>query len=127
MRYTLGKEEKLKSKKLIELLFIEGKRVNVYPFQLVFQQVEHQAGFPIKVGFSVPKRTTKLAVNRNKIKRLMREAYRKNKFNLFENIENQYIMMLIYTSKDKINFNEMELYMIALGNKFLSKIQHKNE
>mgnify|MGYP000901322542 CR=1 len=122
MRYTLGKEEKLKSKKLIEQLFVKGKRVNVYPFQMVFQKAEHQADFPIKVGFSVPKRTTRLAVNRNKIKRLMREVYRKNKNNLFGNIENQYIMMLIYTSKDKINYNEMELYMKELGNKFLSKI-----
>ena len=52
----------------------------------------------------------------------MREVYRKNKNNLFGNIENQYIMMLIYTSKDKINYNEMELYMKELGNKFLSKI-----
>lgn len=123
MRYTLGKEEKLKSKKLIEQLFAAGKRVNVHPFQIVFQQVNHQADFPIKIGFSVPKRTTKLAVNRNRIKRLMREVYRKNKYFLFENIQNQYIMMLIYTSKDEINYNDMELYMKDLGVKFLSKIK----
>ena len=57
------------------------------------------------------------------MKRLMREVYRKNKYFLFENIQNQYIMMLIYTSKDEINYSDMELYMKDLGVKFLSKIK----
>ncbi len=126
MRYTLEKEEKLKGKKLIEQLFSEGKRVNLFPFQMVFLRVDHRADFPIKVGFSVPKRSTKLAVNRIKIKRLMREVYRKNKYRLFANIENQYVLMIIYTAQAKINYNDIELYINKLGDKFLSKIQNEN-
>ena len=66
MRYTLEKEEKLKSKKLIEQLFAEGERIKLFPFQLVFLKVVHKAEYPIKVGFSVPKRNIKLAVNQIK-------------------------------------------------------------
>ncbi len=77
MRYTLGIEEKLKSKKLMEHLFAKGNRVKSFPLQLIYLAINHNAAFPIKVSFSVPKKTIKLAVNRNKIKRLMREVYRK--------------------------------------------------
>jgi ribonuclease P protein component len=125
MRNTLGKEEKLKSKKLIEQLFAEGNRIKNYPLQMVFKRLDHQAEFPIKIAFSVPKRTTRLAVSRIKIKRLMREVYRRNKYSLFEKVGNQYIMMLIYTSPDKINYAEMELYIKELGTKFVNKIQNE--
>lgn len=122
MRHTLGKEDKLKSKKAIELLFAEGNRVKSHPFQLIFLQKEHTSTFPIKIGFSVPKRLIKLAVNRNRVKRLMREVYRKNKEQFSKNIEEQYICMLIYTSKKEIKYSNLELSIRKVCNKFLTKI-----
>ena len=122
MRHTLGKEEKLKRKKAIELLFTEGNRVKSYPFQLMFLQKEHFSEFPIKMGFSVPKRLIKLAVNRNRIKRLMREVYRKNKEQFSKNIKEQYICMLIYTAKEEIKHDDLELSIEKVCNKFLIKV-----
>ncbi len=79
-RYTLGKNEKLKSKKAIETLFTEGESFVQFPIRVVF--IKNETSSPNQVAFSVSKRNFKLAVDRNKIKRLMREAYRLNKHDL---------------------------------------------
>ena len=122
MRFTLGREEKLKSKKAIELLFAEGSRVKVYPLQLVFLKNEHYSESPIKVGFSVPKRSVKLAVNRNRIKRMMREVYRKNQQLYSENINEKYIFMFIYMAKDELKLDDLEQSIKKISDKFLIKI-----
>ena len=123
MSYTLGKDEKLKSKIFIEQLFAEGKRVKSFPLQLIYLPVKHNSEFPINVGFSVPKRNVKLAVNRNRIKRLMREVYRKNKYLFAENLNDQYVFMFIYMTKDEIKYTDLELVMQKLQIKFLNKIE----
>ena len=123
MQQTLGKEDKLKSKKLIEQLFAEGKHVKSFPIRLVYLPINHFGELPIKVGFSVPKRNVKLAVNRIRIKRLMREVYRKNKELFTKNLEEQYIFMLVYMAKEEINYNELELTLKKVSAKFQDKIE----
>ncbi len=123
MRTTLGKEEKLKHRKLIELLFKEGLRINSNGIQLVYLKIQHKGEFPIKVGFSVPKRIMKLAVDRNKLKRRMREVYRKNKHLFYKNLSEQYIFMFIYTAKDELKYLEIEELISKLQLKFIKKIQ----
>ena len=71
--------EKLKSKKLLDALFSSGKKINGFPIKLVYKPLDFEDDCLIKVGVSVPKRNFKKAVDRNRIKRLMREAYRLNK------------------------------------------------
>lgn len=122
MRYTLGKEEKLKSKILIENLFAQGERVKSFPLQLIFLPINHHATFPIKVGFSVPKKNVKLAVKRNRIKRLMREVYRTNKFLFSEKINQPYIFMFIYIGNEEISYADLELAMLKLVSKWLTKL-----
>ncbi|MFD1292969.1 ribonuclease P protein component [Lutibacter holmesii] len=122
MKYTLGKDEKLKSKIFIGQLFAEGKRVKAYPFQLIYLPVKHQAQFPIKVAFSVPKRNVKLAVNRNRIKRLMREVYRKNKHVFAENLNESYIFMFIYMAKEEIAYEDLDQTIVKVCKKFQHKI-----
>jgi ribonuclease P protein component len=103
-RYTFKKEEKLKSRKLIEILFKEGKRIKSFPIQIVYLQIDHLQDYFVQAGFSVPKKQFKRAVDRNKLKRLMREAYRLQKNQLpdiIKNKEKKYIIMFIYMS-DKI-------------------------
>jgi ribonuclease P protein component len=126
MSYTLGKEEKLKSKTVIEQLFAEGSRVKSFPLQLIYLQKGHYSQFPIKVGFTVPKRSVKMAVNRNRIKRLMREVYRKNKQLFAENLNEQYVFMFIYMTNEEVCLNDLEQSIIKLCDKFLLKIT-KNE
>ncbi|HEY9169556.1 MAG TPA: ribonuclease P protein component [Lutibacter sp.] len=127
MRFTLGKAEKLKSRKLIEQLFEEGKRVKSFPIQLIYLPISHDAEFPIKVAFSVPKRMMKLAVDRNRIKRMMREVYRLNKYLIAEKIKNQYVFMFIFTNKEEPKYADLEEAFKKICVKFLSKIEEDEQ
>ncbi|MBK7305760.1 MAG: ribonuclease P protein component [Chitinophagaceae bacterium] len=77
-RYTFKKDEKLKSRKTIEQLFKEGKSFSNFPFRVLWQFTE-LAKAPVQTGFAVSSKHFKKAVDRNRIKRLMREAYRLQK------------------------------------------------
>ena len=103
MKYTLGKEERLKSRKLIGSLYEEGKSIKAFPLIMVYIQTEHTSDYPCQVGVSVPKRNFKKAVDRNRIKRLMREAYRLQKNHLQEMLKAQQrglILFFNYTSRE---------------------------
>ncbi|GFZ90040.1 ribonuclease P protein component [Aquaticitalea lipolytica] len=121
MKLTFNKTEKLKSQKLIEKLFLEGKSVVSYPLRLVFIETTFDDNVKIKAGVSVSKRHFKNAVDRNRIKRLMREAYRLNKANYFNNITTQYALMILYIGKDGTEFDAVNEKMNQLFEKFLKE------
>ena len=123
MSFSYPKHEKLKSKKLIDLLFAEGKSVSKYPLRLVYVPVELENDEKIKFGVSVSKKHFKKAVDRNYYKRLLRECYRLNKALLLDNLEKPYVMMFFYQSKDKMSFTEMNEKTKLLFEKFLLEIQ----
>lgn len=127
MRYTLGKADKLKSAKLIEQLFAEGSRVKSFPLQLIYLQKKHTSEIPIQVGFSVPKRNIKLAVHRNRIKRMMREVYRLNKQLFSENIHKPYILMFIYMTNEEVKYADLEAALKNVCSKFLTKINEDEQ
>ena len=77
--YTFKKEERLCNKKLIDKLFHNGSSFLCYPFKASWLLVDEPMQFPVQILFSVSKRRYKHAVDRNLIKRRMREAYRLNK------------------------------------------------
>lgn len=122
MKFTLNKKEKLKSQKLIESLFNEGQSVMAYPLRLVYKNAHFDDGILIKTGMSVSKRQFKKAVDRNRIKRLLRESYRLNKLQYFNNISTPYAFMILYIGKEKPTFLEVETKMNLLFEKFLSKV-----
>ncbi|WP_242203283.1 ribonuclease P protein component [Aestuariivivens insulae] len=121
MAYTFPKKEKLKSKKLIEQLFSEGKSVTAFPLRLVFLETALEHNVTAQTGVSVSKRLFKKAVDRNRIKRLMREAYRLNKAHYFNNITTQYAFMILYIGKEKPNFIDVDTKTKLLFDKFLNK------
>ncbi|MDD2984867.1 ribonuclease P protein component [Flavobacterium sp.] len=123
MSFSYPKHEKLKSKKLIDLLFAEGKSVSKYPLRLVYVPVELENDEKIKFGVSVSKKHFKKAVDRNYFKRVLRECYRLNKALLLDNLEKPYVMMFFYQSKDKMSFTEMNEKTKLLFEKFLLEIQ----
>ena len=121
MRFKYTKKDKLKRKKVIDHLFTEGKSISVYPLRLVYLKTEHEDNSIIKTGVSVSKRLHKTAVARNRIKRLLREAYRLNKPLFFNNSSTSYAFMILYLSKDGITFEELNTKMKLLFEKFLDK------
>jgi len=125
MRFTFKKEEKLKSQKLIEQLFDKGSSLSVFPLRIVYLKIEHGTVFPIQAGFSVPKRKFKKAVDRNRIKRLIRESYRQQKHTLYQNIDDTYILMFTYLDEKEHKYVDIEEKMIHLLEKFLQKINKK--
>ncbi|AUS05168.1 MULTISPECIES: ribonuclease P protein component [Pseudotamlana] len=125
MSFTFSKKEKLKSKKRIEQLFAEGKSVSAYPLRLVFMPCQFEENTLAQTGISVSKRHFKLAVDRNRIKRLMREAYRLNKATYFNNLSQPYAFMILYIGKDKPKFDYIEKRMQLLFEKFRSHISEK--
>ena len=120
MRNTFRKQEKLKKKKLIDELFARGKSISVFPLKMVYLEIDHDSDYKIQAGVSVSKRNFKNAVDRNRIKRLMRETYRKNKFYIYNSEDTKkHIIMFIYQGKKEISYEMMEEKMIKLTEKFL--------
>ena len=90
IRYTLKKEDRLKSRKIIEHLFKDGKTVNIFPlriFYLLSSSTEENKTNKLQAGFSASTRNFKKAVDRNRIKRLLRESYRLQKHDLGEQLK----------------------------------------
>ncbi|WP_053990673.1 ribonuclease P protein component [Mangrovimonas sp. TPBH4] len=122
MKYTFNASEKLKSKIVISHLFEEGKSVSAYPLKMIYLPTPHADGTLIKAGVSVSKRRFKNATDRNRIKRLLREAYRLNKPTFFNNISEPYALMILYIGKDGTSFEQVDKKMKQLLTKFTQTI-----
>ncbi|XCF06467.1 ribonuclease P protein component [Tamlana crocina] len=127
MKFTYGKKEKLKSKKLIDQLFTEGKSVSAFPLRLVYLGTTFDDDVMAKTGVSVSKRNFKTAVARNRIKRFLREAYRLNKGQYFNNLTTPHAFMILYIGKEKPSFDQVEKRMNQLFTKFLNKISEESQ
>lgn len=125
MKFTYNKSEKLKSEKLITKLFSEGKSVSAYPLRLIYLETTFTEAVTLKTGVSVSKRNFNKAVDRIRIKRIMREAYRLNKHAIFNNITTQFAFMILYIGKEKPSYIEVENATILLFEKFLKKNAEK--
>jgi len=117
MTFQYSKKNKLKSTKLINRLFSEGRSVAVFPLRMVFIKLE-QDNATNRVGVSVSKKNFRKAVDRNRIKRLLREAYRLNQNQIFNNSSSAYALMILYLGKDMANFSSVEKKMRQLFDKF---------
>ena len=122
MTATFSKKEKLKSKKLIDKLFAEGQSVSAFPLRLVYLKTAFDDDVITKTGVSVSKRNFKNAVDRNRIKRLLREAYRLNKADYFNNLTTPHAFMILYIGKDKPTLTQVETSMKLLFEKFSKKV-----
>jgi ribonuclease P protein component len=118
---TFSKSEKLCSKKHIEELYKNGSSTFLYPFRIVSLNSNTESqNFP-KVLISVPKRNFKKAVDRNRLKRQIREAYRLNKQRIFAQLDGTQIpdfLAIGYIAKEKLPFDVLESKLIAVLSRF---------
>jgi ribonuclease P protein component len=119
-QFTLGKTERLKSRKAIDKLFKEGKKFSAPPFR-IFYVVTVEKG--IQFGAGVSTRNFKKAVDRNRIKRLIRESWRLQKITLQDkllSLNKGLHVFFIYTEKElpayKQVFECVELALRKLNN-----------
>ena len=129
-QFTLGKNERLKSRKQIEKLFAEGKSFVVSPFRVYFivnrpQTIDHALQF----GVGVSNRNFKRAVDRNRIKRLTREAWRLQNNELKEvakSQDKQFHAFFIYTGRELPDFKTIKDKVAVALKKLADKIDENN-
>lgn len=112
-KYTFGKQEKLCSKTEIDNLFASGESFIAYPLRVVYtlEDIADNAPHNPKILISVSKKKFKRAVKRNRVKRLVREAYRLNKSlftTLFYPQKKNINIAFIYLKDELPDYNEIE-------------------
>ena len=122
MNQSFKKSERLKSRKTIGRLFNrEGQSFAKFPLRLVYMEIE-ESETPIQFTVSVSKKKFKRAVDRNRVKRQIREAYRLHKAPLFEKLkesEKKYAWMVIFTGTELPDYLQVEKAMKKMITKFL--------
>ena len=94
-RFGFGRKEKLKSRKQIEELFLNGKNFSIFPLRVTYQFLPAEESM-VQVGVTARKKYFKKAVDRNRVKRLIREAYRLQKNDLKEILHQKSLRLNIF-------------------------------
>jgi len=123
--FTLKKDERLCSQKIIGEMFASGESFLSYPLKVVFLKTDSTQAYPVQTAFTVSKRNFKRAVKRNLLKRRMREAYRLNKPGFYDELtakELHIAVMFVFIGKDLVEFPIIEKAMISAFKKVLAKV-----
>ncbi len=126
MNQGFKKEERLHSKKRIGELFSEGESFFIYPFKVVYHTLPEPSDYPVQLLISVSKNKFKQAVKRNRVKRLIREAYRKNKSILYppsNRAEDTLLTGLIYVADTIMDYHQIEKKIILI----LQRLKKRDE
>jgi ribonuclease P protein component len=123
---TFSKHERLNSLKEIDQLFKEGKSVTQSPVRLIWIEANtSEMSMPaVRVMFAVPKRKFPRAVDRNRIRRLLRESYRLEKNRLFEKIGSDiaYNLAIVFTGSEIPDYITIQKVLIQALERWLKKI-----
>ncbi len=125
---TLKKEERISSRTLIEKLFDGGnsRSMTAYPVRIVYLIESQPQEAAVKILVSAPKRNLKRAVDRNRVKRQMREAYRKNKHIVLERIDHTsnttLALAFIWLEKELCSSSDVEEKIVNLLKRVSEKL-----
>jgi len=128
--FTFPKKEKLCGDIRIGKLFSEGKAFIVYPLRIVYKLSEEKSDTQVKVLISVPKKKIRKAVDRNRIKRLIREAYRLNKMEFITAINEKELhlnLAITYVSDKEADFSLIQEKIRLAFPRILSTINDQKE
>ena len=118
--YSFGKKERLSNKKSIAWLSEKGSSFWMNSFSVVWSYSDRALPSPAQMAVSVTKKSFKSAVDRNRIKRLVRESWRFNKKSLYDLLnekEKQIIIMLVFTGKEVPGFHDVNSQVINVISK----------
>lgn len=108
---TLSKQERLYKKKSIESLYAHGKSIKTPAIICLYHKIEENSEYPVQALFTAPKRRFSRAHDRNRIKRLMKEVYRKEKQILYDHLNNKnekLALAFIFTGNRIPDYNYVE-------------------
>ena len=126
---TFKKNERLCSKKIIDLVFKQGQSIFTHPYKLIWLETTLETTTPVQLLIAAPKKHHKTAVARNHIKRLIKEAYRKNKTELYTLInqqKKQYAIVIISIAQEKPDYHETEKKIVLLLHKLTQRLNENS-
>lgn len=124
--FSFRKDEILRKNKLIEHLFAEGNSFFIHPFKVFYLVTPLETKYPAQILITAGKRAFKFAVNRNRVKRQIREVYRLNKHTLYEHLagqQKQCILAIIYTSNSPIPTEDLDIKIKAIINRLIKELE----
>lgn len=125
--YTFRKEERLCSRKHLDLLFKNGSSFLLYPFRISYLFIDEGAHVPAQVVINVPKKRYKRAVDRNLLKRRIREAYRLNKqeefYSQLPDDRGLLLFSIQFVGKEKYEFTFIQKKLVSTFKRFKTLIQ----
>jgi ribonuclease P protein component len=123
--FRFPKNQKLCNNTDIDILFDEGTSISLNSFRIVWSYNEKKDDVLMKSIIIVPKKRIKLAVQRNTIKRYIRQSYRTRKVKLEEHLKNQAIQInlaIIYNSHKVLCFKEIDVKINRLLNRLINTL-----
>jgi ribonuclease P protein component len=119
------KQERLLSRKAIQQIFDEGNTFVSYPFRFIYIIKTEVDDGHMKLAFSIPKKNFRRAVDRNLLKRRLKEIYRLNKSQLYSQLKDKNIyinLMIIYTGRSIFLYNDLEVALKKAFEQWIKEI-----
>jgi ribonuclease P protein component len=133
-KQTFKKSEKLCHKRLIQKLFTHGKSFYDHPFKVIycynFDPRQLMNTHPVRVLLTVSKKHFKKAVDRNRVKRLMRESYRKNKSQLYRTLtdrDKKLLLAIIFTGRELPRYADVEKKIIDINYRLIREVDRRKK
>jgi ribonuclease P protein component len=123
-KYTLDRAERLKSRKIIGAMFSQGgQSFGQYPLRLIYiPMAERRSEYPVQIAVSIAKKKFPKAVQRNRIRRQVREAWRLHKHRLYQALGRdapQFGFLVLYVAKEPLPYAEIEQAVQQIIRRFI--------